>query len=242
MLGSASFRSCAGKLASRPAAQVMAGSRAAGAGPASRSCSSSARTLPPMASTSRYAGEPLEGAGAESRRVSSIWPASSARSAPGCACTMSIPIRMSSDVLELMADGKILPYLDIPFQHASPARPQGDAPTGAPGEDAQAAGALARGGCPRPRRALDLHRRLPRRDGGRFRGAAWSLGWKEAKLMRVGCFKYEAVDGAAANDLGGAVPESVKEERWHRFMAAPAGGEPRADGSQGGPNHRRDRR
>jgi ribosomal protein S12 methylthiotransferase len=47
------------------------------------------------------------------------------------------------------------------------------------------------------------------------------LDWlKEAKLARAGCFKYEAVDGAAANALPGAVPEEVKEERWHRFMAA----------------------
>ena len=47
------------------------------------------------------------------------------------------------------------------------------------------------------------------------------LDWlKEARLARVGCFKYEPVDGAAANDLAGAVPEEVKEERWHRFMAA----------------------
>ena len=39
------------------------------------------------------------------------------------------------------------------------------------------------------------------------------------QLDRVGCFKYEPVDGAKANDLPGAVPEEVKEERWHRFMA-----------------------
>jgi ribosomal protein S12 methylthiotransferase len=47
------------------------------------------------------------------------------------------------------------------------------------------------------------------------------LDWlKEARLARVGCFKYEPVDGAAANELANAVPEEVKEERWHRFMAA----------------------
>ena len=39
------------------------------------------------------------------------------------------------------------------------------------------------------------------------------------KLDRVGCFKYEAVAGAPANALPGAVPEEVKAERWHRFMA-----------------------
>ena len=40
----------------------------------------------------------------------------------------------------------------------------------------------------------------------------------EAQLDRVGCFRYEAVDGAAANALAEPVPEEVKEERWHRFM------------------------
>ena len=41
---------------------------------------------------------------------------------------------------------------------------------------------------------------------------------REAKLARVGCFRYEPVEGAKANDLPGAVPDEVKEERWHRFM------------------------
>jgi ribosomal protein S12 methylthiotransferase len=46
------------------------------------------------------------------------------------------------------------------------------------------------------------------------------LDWLEqAQIDRAGCFKYEAVDGAQANALPGAVPEAVKEERWHRFMA-----------------------
>ena len=45
------------------------------------------------------------------------------------------------------------------------------------------------------------------------------LDWlQEAKLDRVGCFKYSAVDGAAANELPDPVPEEVKEERWQRFM------------------------
>ena len=47
------------------------------------------------------------------------------------------------------------------------------------------------------------------------------LAWlKEARIDRAGCFKYEPVAGARANDLGAPVPEEVKEERWHRFMAA----------------------
>jgi len=40
----------------------------------------------------------------------------------------------------------------------------------------------------------------------------------EAQLDRVGCFRYESVPGAVANDLGAPVPEAVKEERWHRLM------------------------
>ena len=48
---------------------------------------------------------------------------------------------------------------------------------------------------------------------------AFLLDWlDEASLDRVGCFRYEPVAGAAANDLGGAVPDEVKEERWRRFM------------------------
>src|SRR6185437_16632874 len=47
------------------------------------------------------------------------------------------------------------------------------------------------------------------------------LSWlEEASLDRVGCFKYEPVKGAAANELAEAVPAAVKEERWHRFMQA----------------------
>jgi ribosomal protein S12 methylthiotransferase len=47
------------------------------------------------------------------------------------------------------------------------------------------------------------------------------LAWlREARIDRAGCFRYEPVAGARANDLGAPVPEEVKEERWHRFMAA----------------------
>ena len=69
------------------------------------------------------------------------------------------------EVIPLMAEGKILPYLDIPFQHASPARAEGHAPPGQPGEDPGAHPQVARD-LPGPRHPLDLHRRLPRRDGG----------------------------------------------------------------------------
>jgi ribosomal protein S12 methylthiotransferase len=120
-------------------------------------------------------------------------------------------------VIPLMAEGKILPYLDIPFQHASPSvlkamrRP-------AHGEKTLERIGRWRRDCP------DLALRSTFIVG--FPGETEAdfqilLDWlKEAKLNRVGCFKYEDVDGAKANALPGAVPEEVKEDRWHRFMAA----------------------
>jgi ribosomal protein S12 methylthiotransferase len=121
------------------------------------------------------------------------------------------------DVLPLMADGAILPYLDIPFQHAAP-------------------------------RLLKAMRRPARQEQLLERIAAWRrvcpdlairstfivgfpgeteedfkflLDWlAEARIERAGCFKFEPVAGAAANELPGAVPEELKEERWHRLMAA----------------------
>lgn len=119
------------------------------------------------------------------------------------------------DVIPLMADGKILPYLDIPFQHASPTvlkamrRPASQEKT-----------------AERIRRWRDICPDLAIRStfivgfpGETDDDFEQLLGWlKEAKINRAGCFKYEAVAGAVANDLAGAVPEDVKEERWHRFM------------------------
>ena len=116
-----------------------------------------------------------------------------------------------------MAEGKILPYLDIPFQHASPAVLKA---MRRPAHQEKTAKRIAnwRKVCP------DLAVRSTFIVG--FPGETEDdftllLDWlREAKLNRVGCFKYEAVAGAKANDLPGAVPEEVKEERWHRFMAA----------------------
>ena len=118
-------------------------------------------------------------------------------------------------VLKLMAEGRVLPYLDIPFQHASPTvlkamrRPAHQEKTldrihswretcpdlairstfivGFPGETEEDLGLL--------------------------------LKWlSEARLARVGCFKYEDVDGAAANALPGQVLQEVKDERYARLM------------------------
>ncbi|MDD3267348.1 MAG: 30S ribosomal protein S12 methylthiotransferase RimO [Burkholderiales bacterium] len=119
------------------------------------------------------------------------------------------------DVIPLMAEGKILPYLDIPFQHASP-------------------------------RVLKLMKRPGNIDGLLERIKKWRetcpdlairstfiVGFPGeteedfqmlldfltvAQLEKVGCFKYSPVEGATANELAEAIPEEVKEERYHRFM------------------------
>jgi ribosomal protein S12 methylthiotransferase len=119
------------------------------------------------------------------------------------------------DVIALMADGKVLPYLDVPFQHAAPAvlkrmrRPAAQEKTLDRIRGWRAA-------CP------DLTLRSTFIVG--FPGETeeefdFLLDWlEEAALDRVGCFRYEPVAGAAANDLGDPVPDEVKEERWRRFM------------------------
>jgi ribosomal protein S12 methylthiotransferase len=121
------------------------------------------------------------------------------------------------DLIPLMAAGKVLPYLDIPFQHASPKILK------AMKRPAAAAKTLKR---IREWRALvpDLTIRstfivgFPGETEQDFQAL---LDWlEEADLDRVGCFRYEPVRDAAANALPNAVPEDVKEERWHRFMAA----------------------
>ncbi len=120
------------------------------------------------------------------------------------------------DVIPLMAEGKILPYLDIPFQHASPAVLKAMRRPAAQEKTAE-----------RIRRWRELCPDLAIRStfivgfpGETDADFEQLLDWlSEARINRAGCFKYEAVEGAAANALPGAVPEDVKEERWHRFMA-----------------------
>jgi ribosomal protein S12 methylthiotransferase len=119
------------------------------------------------------------------------------------------------DVIPLMAEGKVLPYLDVPFQHGSP-------------------------------RVLKLMKRPAHAENTLERIQAWRricpdiairstfivgfpgetdadfellLAWlREARLDRVGCFKYSPVDGAVANALPDPVPEELKQERHDRFM------------------------
>jgi ribosomal protein S12 methylthiotransferase len=120
-------------------------------------------------------------------------------------------------VLPLMAEGKILPYLDIPFQHASPRVLKA---MRRPAHQERTLERLRRWRetCPDLAVRSTFIVGFPGETEEDFR---LLLDWlQEARIARAGCFKYEAVDGAAANALPGAVPEEVKEERWHRFMAA----------------------
>ncbi len=121
------------------------------------------------------------------------------------------------EVLPLMAAGKILPYLDIPFQHASPRVLKA---MKRPAHQDKVLERLVRWRtvCP------DLTLRstfIVGFPGETEEDFQFLLDWlQQAQLDRVGCFKYEPVAGAPANDLPNPVPEAVKEERWHRFMQA----------------------
>ncbi len=122
------------------------------------------------------------------------------------------------EVIPLMAEsqGGVLPYLDIPFQHASPdvlrrmKRPAAQEKT-----------------LDRIRRWREICPDLTLRStfivgfpGETDADFDMLLDWlDEAQLDRVGCFRYEPVKGAPANDLAALVPADVKEDRWNRFMA-----------------------
>src|SRR5215831_2070466 len=120
------------------------------------------------------------------------------------------------EVIPLMSEGKILPYLDIPFQHASPEilkamrRPAAQDKT------------LARIGkwrvqCPELALRSTFIVGFPGETDADF---AYLLDWlDEAEIDRVGCFKYEPVAGAASNALPGTVPDEVKHERYNALMA-----------------------
>ncbi|WP_374964813.1 30S ribosomal protein S12 methylthiotransferase RimO, partial [Spongiibacter tropicus] len=118
-------------------------------------------------------------------------------------------------VIPLMAEGKILPYLDIPFQHASPRilklmkRPGNQEKTL---ERIKAWREI----CP------DLVIRstfIVGFPGETEEDFQMLLDWlEEAQLDRVGCFQYSPVEGATANELPDPVPEDIKQQRWERFM------------------------
>jgi len=114
-----------------------------------------------------------------------------------------------------MAEGRILPYLDIPFQHSSPSvlkrmkRP-------ASNEKTLARIQKWRQDCPDLTLRSTFIVGFPGETEAEFEELISFL--DEAELDRVGCFKYEPVAGAPANDLGAAIPDEVKQARWNRFM------------------------
>ena len=118
-------------------------------------------------------------------------------------------------VVPLMAEGGVLPYLDIPFQHASPdvlrrmRRPAAQ-------ERTLERIARWREQCPDLAIRSTFIVGFPGETDADFEQL---LAWLDAAALdRVGCFKYEPVAGAEANALGEAVPDELKEQRWHRFM------------------------
>ena len=119
------------------------------------------------------------------------------------------------DLIPLMADGLVLPYLDIPFQHAHPdvlkrmARPAAAART-------LDEIARWRAICPEITLRSTFIVGYPGETEAEFRTL---LDWLDAaQLDRVGCFKYENVAGARSNALPDHVPDAVKQDRWERFM------------------------
>lgn len=119
------------------------------------------------------------------------------------------------DVIPLMADGAILPYLDVPFQHASPAvlkamkRP-------ASSENNLARIKAWREICPEIAIRSTFIVGFPGETEDDFKMLLDFM--EEAQLDRVGCFAYSAVDGATANHLPNPVAEEIKQERLSRFM------------------------
>lgn len=120
------------------------------------------------------------------------------------------------DVVKLMSEQKLLPYLDIPFQHASPAvlklmkRP-------AHSENTLARIQQWRAICPDITIRSTFVVGFPGETEADFN---YLLDWlKQARLDRVGCFTYSAIDGAVANELPNPVPEAVKQARYQQLMA-----------------------
>jgi ribosomal protein S12 methylthiotransferase len=119
------------------------------------------------------------------------------------------------EVIALMAEGKVLPYLDIPFQHAAPSvlrrmkRPAAQ-------EKTLERIARWREICPDLTIRSTFIVGFPGESDEDFQ---FLLDWLEqAELDRVGCFRYEPVRGAVANDLAAPVTDAVKQERWDCFM------------------------
>jgi ribosomal protein S12 methylthiotransferase len=122
-------------------------------------------------------------------------------------------------VIPLMAEGLVLPYLDIPFQHASPKVLRA---MHRPANDAKVLQRICewREVCPDLAIRSSFVVGFP---GETEEDIQYLLDWlDQARLDRVGTFRFEAVEGAAASTLPDQVPEDVKQERWERVMALSA--------------------
>ncbi len=118
-------------------------------------------------------------------------------------------------VIPLMAEGKILPYLDIPFQHASPSILKSMKRPAAAENNLKRIQAW-REICPELTIRSTFIVGFPGETEDDFNCLLDFL--DEAQLDRVGCFQYSPVEGAAANALPGIVSDQLKQERWERFM------------------------
>ncbi|MCT4577811.1 30S ribosomal protein S12 methylthiotransferase RimO [Donghicola sp.] len=119
------------------------------------------------------------------------------------------------NLIPLMADGLILPYLDIPFQHAHPDTLKRMARPAAATKTLDEINAW-RDVCPDITLRSTFIVGYPGETEAEFQTL---LDWlDEAQLDRVGCFQYENVDGARSNELPDHVPDEIKQDRWERFM------------------------
>ena len=120
------------------------------------------------------------------------------------------------DILPLMATGRVLPYLDVPFQHSHPdvlkrmKRP-------ASGERNLERLAKWREACPQLVVRSTFIAGFPGETEAEFEHLLDFM--REARIDRAGCFAYSPVEGASANELPGALPDALREERRARFMA-----------------------
>lgn len=201
-----------GKLVSRPAADVL--------GEAERLAASGVKELLVISQdTSAY--------GVDTKYATSFWNGRPVKAKMKELCEalagFGIWVRLHyvypyphvDDIVPLMAEGKILPYLDIPFQHASQRILKLMKRPAASERNLDRIHAW-REVCPDITLRSTFIVGFPGETDAEFEELLDFL--REAKLDRVGCFQYSPVDGATANALPDAVAEDVSEERWHRFM------------------------
>lgn len=129
------------------------------------------------------------------------------------------PYPSVDDIVPLMAEGKILPYLDVPFQHAHPRVLKAMKRPASMEKNLERIAAW-RAICPDLTIRSTFIAGFPGETEEEFEYLLDFL--REAKLDRVGCFAYSPVDGAPANALPGALPDEVREERRNRFMQVQA--------------------